>query len=139
MLLSRLCLLCTNDTELIVHIDNRPISLFWTLQIGSETCLNESTLTTSWGVINTVWDFVIVILPMSSIWKLKMPKQRRIAVVGLLGVGTAVSFAGVARAYFMFQVTKVKADKTWETSPELIAAMVETNLGMVSLNLLKYL
>jgi hypothetical protein len=62
-----------------------------------------------------------------------MPRRQKMAVVGLLGMGLAVSCTGIARTYFMHMVTQVDADKTWDSYPLFSSAGLEMDVGMVSL------
>ena len=50
-------------------------------------CVNISILVITTGAINVISDFSILVLPLSSIWGLQMPRKRKIALSAVFGTG----------------------------------------------------
>ena len=46
---------------------------------------------------------LIVLLPIYKVQKLQLPLQRKLAVIGIFGLGTLVTIAGIIRLHFVIQ------------------------------------
>lgn len=115
-----------------IDIFFRKPSLYWTLSLTPQTtCISETKNLLGAGIINTCTDFIVVILPMPTVWKLKLPLQQQIIVVVLFSAGFVVICAGAVRTYYLYQVT-TGYDKTWTAFPAWCASSVELYLGIVS-------
>jgi hypothetical protein len=111
----------------------RKPSLYWTLSWTPQTSwISERGNLLGAGIINTATDFIVVILPMPTVWKLKIPLQQQIIVVMLFSAGFVVICAGAVRTYYLYQVT-VGWDKTWTAFAAWVASSVELYVGIVSL------
>ncbi|KAI9035798.1 uncharacterized protein KD926_002902 [Aspergillus affinis] len=66
----------------------RPISKAWDVLITNGTCLNTEVQIVIAGIINTLSDLIILVLPHLKIWKLQMsPRRKRaVSVVFLFGI-----------------------------------------------------
>lgn len=87
----------------------------------------------AWGVLNTVTDFVVVLLPIPSVWKLNVPRRQQIMVLILFGAGFLVCLAGITRAFFQYRMA-LRDDASWDSYPVWIASSFELYLGIVSQN-----
>jgi uncharacterized membrane protein YidH (DUF202 family) len=95
-------------------------------------CISERKNLLAAGITNTITDLVVVILPMPTVWHLKLPVQQQIIVVLLFGAGCIVTIAGAVRTVFTYRIT-ARWDKTWEALPVWLASEIELYLGIVSL------
>jgi hypothetical protein len=62
-----------------------------------------------------------------------MPRSQRFGVAVLFGLGIIVSVAGVVRTWFIYRSLFGEYDQTWYAYPLWIAAAIEIDLGVVSL------
>lgn len=58
----------------------------WRLQ-NALICRDEGAIIVAVAAISTVQDFIIALLPVFLIWKLRIPKAQKIAVCGIFGLG----------------------------------------------------
>ena len=109
-------------------------STYWTLSFKPQpSCMSETKNLLAAGIINTIGDLVVVILPIPIIWRLQLPIQQQIIIILLFGAGILVTVASVLRTYYLYQVTN-GWDKTWHASPAWITSSVELYVGIVSLS-----
>lgn len=84
------------------------------------------------GIVNSVSDLLITVLPIPIVMKLQMPLRQRVGVCILLCLGLIVTIAGSLRTYFTWRSLIESWDETWFAYPLWIAAAVEIDLGLVS-------
>jgi hypothetical protein len=123
---------------IVLFTQCQPISDYWTVRLSPPgTCIDESIHLLVAGVINTVFDFVIVLLPIGVVWRLQkkgeLPRRQMIAVVCLFAAGLGASFAGVARTYLTwYMTTSSDFDLTWHSWVTWLASSIELYVGIVS-------
>ncbi|PVH81161.1 hypothetical protein DL98DRAFT_174500 [Cadophora sp. DSE1049] len=106
-------------------------STYWTLSFAPQPeCMSETKNLLAAGIINTIGDLVVVILPIPIIWRLQLPIQQQIIIILLFGAGILVTVASVLRTYYLYQVTN-GWDKTWHASPAWITSSVELYVGIM--------
>lgn len=64
------------------------------------------------GVVNSVSDFLITVLPIPIVMRLQMPLKQRIGVCILLCLGMIVTIAGSLRTYFTWKSLMASWDET---------------------------
>ncbi|KAH8807407.1 hypothetical protein F5884DRAFT_341614 [Xylogone sp. PMI_703] len=95
---------------------------------GSGACLNNIAI--AQAILNIVSDAAIIVLPIPTIHSLKMPLKQRLAIGILMGLGSAVVIASIARlAYVKAMVTN--PDVTWTQASAAILSSLELNLGII--------
>lgn len=85
------------------------------------------------NIINTVTDFVVVLLPIRTTMALKLPPRQRVIVTGLFGIGLIASAVGIARTYFSWVVFSASTDydTTWRAWYVWLTSLIELHLGIV--------
>ncbi|KAI1494814.1 hypothetical protein F5X96DRAFT_466158 [Biscogniauxia mediterranea] len=117
---------------IIVIFQCRPVSDYWTLSLEPQNCIDEPAHLAAANIINTITDFVVVLLPIRTIIGLELPAKQRIIVTGLFGVGLFASAAGIARTYFTWILTtSTDRDTTWNAWAVWLASTIELNLGII--------
>lgn len=120
---------CLPDTDSVFS----PVSAaFDVTKKASAVCINEGVLFYVGGIINTIADALVTVLPIPLIMRLKMPKHERIGVVVLLSLGFFVTIAGIVRTYYIWLAQVHTQDETWWSYPLFVAASVEVDVGIVS-------
>jgi uncharacterized membrane protein YidH (DUF202 family) len=109
----------------------RPPQDYWTITEGPQpNCISQSSSLLAAGIINTLTDFAVVLLPIRLVSSLQLPKREAVVVSLLFGFGFLSCFAGTCRTYFMWKVT-TSDDMVWESYPVWISAAIELYVGVV--------
>jgi hypothetical protein len=77
---------CYLGNILMMAFGCSPIRKYWTPGIPG-VCLNLEVMYLVGGIPNIVLDFLILLLPLPLLWKLKMPLNRKLLVVGVFVLG----------------------------------------------------
>lgn len=124
----RYVFLCGQQTKTDLR---RPISLYWTLSLTPQNCISEPFYLLVCGIINTITDFLVVILPIPTVWGLMLPSREHAILMVLFGAGFIVCAAGIIRTVYTYRVT-VSNDRTWMAFPVWLSSDIELYLGIVS-------
>ncbi|KAK7703092.1 hypothetical protein SLS64_009363 [Diaporthe eres] len=110
----------------------RPVSDYWTLSFVPQKCINEELHLLAAGCINTTTDFLIVILPIPYVVRLKLPRKQQIIIVSLFTGGLFVTAAGAVRTYvFHITLTDPTRDLTWNAYIIIIVSALELYIGII--------
>lgn len=77
-----------------------PIDFTWN-KGQSGQCINIEILFVTLGIVNAVTDIIIVIMPLPLIWKLKMPRGRKIGICGIFALSSIVIVASIVRPIYL--------------------------------------
>lgn len=77
----------TIASVLVTILQCIPIQATWNKKITSKTCLDKNSWWYAFAAINTVTDFLVAILPIPAIRRLKLSKRDRIGLFCVFGVG----------------------------------------------------
>jgi hypothetical protein len=113
----------------------RPISAGWKIAESSISnhCINENAHLMSANIINTITDFVVVLLPIRTATSIQLSSRQRVVVISLFGTGLIASSVGIARTYFTWLlITAADYDTTWNAWYVWLSSLVELHLGIVS-------
>ncbi|KAI1505436.1 hypothetical protein F5X99DRAFT_367970 [Biscogniauxia marginata] len=117
---------------MVIIFQCRPVSDSWTLSLKSQNCIDEKAHLAAANIINTVTDFIVVLLPIKIAVGLELPVKQRTIVIGLFGTGLLASAAGVARTYFSWVLsTAADRDITWNAWAVWLSSIIELNLGII--------
>ena len=56
------------------------------------------------GTINAVTDVFIIIMPLPMIWKLRLPRNRKLGICGIFALSSIVVVASVVRPIYLAQL-----------------------------------
>ncbi|KAH8909986.1 hypothetical protein BR93DRAFT_925001 [Coniochaeta sp. PMI_546] len=116
----------------ITMLQCSPVSAYWTLSFTKQKCINEEAHVLAAGIINTVTDFIIVLLPIKTVKNLNLPKKQRIAVYLLFTGGLLASIAGAVRTYFTWRLTSSPDhDITWNSYYVMLLSSIELFVGII--------
>ncbi|BCR98090.1 uncharacterized protein AKAW2_31409S [Aspergillus luchuensis] len=109
----------------------KPASYFWD-QFGgaSGTCIDTDTFFLALGIINMLNDIVVLLIPFPQIAKLQMNRRKKVAISGILAVGSFACVASIVRIYSVDEFTK-RNDVTWTLGPVFIWSTIEPGLSIV--------
>ena len=64
-----------------------PREAIWNPWIEDYKCLNENAVHMASALLNVLSDFAILVLPISSVWSLQMPKEKKLGVIAVFATG----------------------------------------------------
>ncbi|CAJ2506095.1 Uu.00g002250.m01.CDS01 [Anthostomella pinea] len=110
----------------------RPVSEYWTASAEPHYCIDEGSHMAVANIVNTLSDFVVVLLPMKIVTNLELPIKQRIIVIGLFGIGLVASCAGIGRTFFCWHLFhSADYDTTWDTWVVWLTSSIELYLGIL--------
>jgi hypothetical protein len=106
-----------------------PIRAFWEMAPDAK-CIDDGLSLEVTAILNTLSEFVLAVLPMMAVFRLKVAKNQRWSVITALSLGLVVGIVGIVRTYYVFLTSKT-FDLTWYSTPLWVTAEVEINLSLV--------
>ncbi|KAI1841827.1 hypothetical protein JX265_009436 [Neoarthrinium moseri] len=116
---------------LLLWLQCNPASSYWNLFAMSRDCIPEAPPLLAQTTVTVITDFIVYVLPMPTLWGLKLPLGQRVGLMMLFGLGSVVVIAGCMRTYWIYHVELETYDVTWEGFYLWIWAAVEVNLGVI--------
>ncbi|KAJ0163890.1 hypothetical protein CTA2_2170 [Colletotrichum tanaceti] len=128
-----LAVLASTSVSLIVTacFQCRPIAFWWDRTIPGGRCFDVQAFFHAQSIPGFVMDFVVMALPLGTIWGLKLPMHKRIALVGIFMVGSFGVVASIIRAYIFFQ-TSAFMDRTWASVGLVGWSIIETGTYIIA-------
>ncbi|OQE38380.1 hypothetical protein PENCOP_c008G02493 [Penicillium coprophilum] len=111
----------------------RPLPYFWLLYTdptATGVCIDVPTFFFANGIGAMVIDVIILCIPMPTIYKLQMQLSQKVAIVGILLLGSFVCVASICRI-ITFQINSEGTDTTWTIAPVFIWSSVEPFVGII--------
>jgi len=106
----------------------QPVHSAYVLDVKGE-CIDTTALFIATCVVNIFSDVVIFLLPIYTIWGLKMPLTQRLGVLAMFSVGVITILTSVVRAAILPQMSG--ADQSWVTASASIWSQLECNLLVI--------
>jgi len=122
--------IATSITSMALCIPNEKL---WTPDLPGR-CINIKAYYISATALNIFFDLIIFILPIPTLWTLRLPKSQRIGLVGVFGVGLIVIIASIFRLQTTVSLLDTPAyltDNTWDTVNTLDWSAVEIHVALL--------
>ncbi|KAF2653636.1 hypothetical protein K491DRAFT_680306 [Lophiostoma macrostomum CBS 122681] len=111
-----------------------PREKIWNKLLPGGHCVSNEWYIPSSGMINTVSDFLTLVLPAKALWNLQIPTKQKFRVLALFGTGILASAASIGRIYFGFRAFVNYAPKAQDISYHLafeaLCVYAEISLGI---------
>ncbi|KAI0180092.1 integral membrane protein [Hypoxylon sp. FL1284] len=107
-----------------------PLSDFWHLADRPQNCINQWAYILTASIINTITDWLVVLLPIKTVLGFGLPSRQSIMIMLLFSVGVLASSVGIARSYFTSVATS-NDDTTWNSWTVWFCGAIELNLGII--------
>lgn len=65
----------------------RPLSDNWLLDLKNRNCGNQPAADGTLGVVNLMTDIIVLIMPVSYLWRLKLETYRKVALIATFSLG----------------------------------------------------
>ncbi|OQE24859.1 hypothetical protein PENFLA_c009G01654 [Penicillium flavigenum] len=116
-----------------VAVACRPLPYFWLLYTdptATGVCIDVPKFFFGNGIAAMLIDVIILCMPMPTIYKLQMRSSQKVAVVGILLLGSFVCVASICRIIALHKNTH-GTDATWTMAPVFIWSCVEPFVGII--------
>ncbi|PYI29207.1 hypothetical protein BP00DRAFT_349252 [Aspergillus indologenus CBS 114.80] len=124
----------TVSGELPLILQCWPVRATWDKTLPEYKCFSDAVLENLQlyqAILMLLFDLMIIGLPMPTIWRLQMPIQRRLFIIGIFCLGLVACAAGLARIPLLgFQENST--DYTYVGAVPLILMNLEYALGLIS-------
>ncbi|TAQ83145.1 hypothetical protein B7494_g8530 [Chlorociboria aeruginascens] len=125
-------------TFIMTVTECRPLNYFWesvninraTPAVGKCT-INTQAAEISTSILNTIGDFILLILPMTVIWGLNLNMAKKIGIMGIFCVGILACVASILRFVSTLTVVNNTSDTTWDAVPVYTWTPVEAAVGLL--------
>ncbi|KAB8304360.1 hypothetical protein EYC80_003768 [Monilinia laxa] len=108
----------------------RPVSDYWKISfVPQNNCINQTVNLLFTSITNAMSDYLVVALPMTTVWKLQLPFKQRVSLCFLFAIGFLASSASVVRTVFVYKSVS-NGDRTWTTYPVYIWSSIEIYLAL---------
>jgi hypothetical protein len=88
----------------------RPLRAYWDTELTPEAeCIDDQARTLAFTISNLVTDVMILILPIPTFWKLKLPIRERLALTGLMSLGLLCEIHSIPQRYYVLTITRACA------------------------------
>ncbi|KAL8725079.1 MAG: hypothetical protein Q9181_006549 [Wetmoreana brouardii] len=75
----------------------KPVAFYWDMSIKGGACINQNAFYGWIGVTNLLIDFLILSLPLPTIWRLRLPKRGKVSLSGIFLLGLVTCVASIVR------------------------------------------
>ncbi|KAE9368311.1 hypothetical protein N431DRAFT_347037 [Stipitochalara longipes BDJ] len=107
-----------------------PLAGFWDVSVPHH-CIDQIKFELAAAMLNIIIDFVIMVLPLPTIWSLQLPKRQKWALSGVFMLGMLVCIAGAIRAYYIDVLVSKTYDTTWEGFMLWIFVALEVDIALI--------
>ncbi|KAL1985736.1 hypothetical protein VTN96DRAFT_7484 [Rasamsonia emersonii] len=118
---------------IVVIVQCQPYTYFWEQYVNPAAkgkCVNFYAFYVSNASLSVLTDFMILLIPIPMVMRLRMPLSQRLVVCGIFALGGFVCIAGVLRIHFLTLMFKSE-DLTWNISDSFVWSCVEPCIGIV--------
>ncbi|KAL8393986.1 hypothetical protein RB595_003671 [Gaeumannomyces hyphopodioides] len=106
-----------------------PFYAIWTPNVPGAVCINSTVDFAVWQTFFIVMDFAILICPLFILRHLTISWPQRVLLGLILAFGAMAGIVSILRLQLIFRST-TSTDKTWDSVPSGLYAVVEVNLGI---------
>ncbi|KAM0525442.1 hypothetical protein ACHAPE_000147 [Trichoderma viride] len=113
--------------QILTFVECKPFHLYWQVVPDPGPCAEAQIQLIALGVLNIVTDFMLIILPLPTIFKLKVPPSRKAQLVVLFTLGIFIILITIIRLPINSQHATSQVSRTTWASTELLTAAIVVN------------
>ncbi|KAL9609955.1 MAG: hypothetical protein Q9167_005307 [Letrouitia subvulpina] len=106
-----------------------PRSKIWNKKIPGH-CVDRSKLFLSSGIFNTVTDFIILLIPVQAVWKLKMDTKRKLGIILVFTIGLTAPVFSIVGLVVRLRISN-DPDATYNQPKIYLWALAELTAGLI--------
>ncbi|KAI5851945.1 hypothetical protein BZA05DRAFT_398362 [Tricharina praecox] len=125
----------TVGTEFATTFSCNPVQAGWDKSIVDANCWSIDVLyniVVFQGIVMSLSDVVILLLPMWDLWKLKLPTRKRLQLMIMFGLGMLATIVSIIRLSTAVASTKDTSDFTYTSARALLMMNVEFHVGLIT-------
>ncbi|KAL8954576.1 MAG: hypothetical protein Q9183_007039 [Haloplaca sp. 2 TL-2023] len=107
-----------------------PVQGYWDPFIES-TCLDQQKLTLSNSILNVIFDFIVLLVPVPMLLKLQVSTRQKLVVGALFSLGSITCIVSAVRIYYQNKVFTGGIDISWNVVIPTSLVFVECNLCII--------
>lgn len=107
----------------------QPLRKFWDENVSGH-CANYVVLDLIYGTFNVLTDFAIAVLPLRTIWRLRMDRREKIGVF-LIFLTAIIAFVVALIRWIIGCVVRTSKDSTWIAGLVFVWMVLEINTGLI--------
>ncbi|KAK1974078.1 integral membrane protein [Colletotrichum cereale] len=88
-------------TVLIAFFICRPLSDNWLLDLKNRNCGNQPAADGTMGVLNMITDIVVLVMPVSHLWKLRLETYKKAVLIVTFSLGVFTCIVSALRLYYL--------------------------------------
>ncbi|KAK2784250.1 hypothetical protein FQN53_008690 [Emmonsiellopsis sp. PD_33] len=115
---------------LVMLLACRPLPAYWDWSLPG-TCTDEAMRTLAFTTTNIITDGMVLVLPIPTFWKLRLPLRERIVLIVLMSLGLIACAASIIRTWYAKLVFEISYDSTWDGYNIWLWVLVELNLAVI--------
>ncbi|KAL8803267.1 MAG: hypothetical protein Q9182_003298 [Xanthomendoza sp. 2 TL-2023] len=137
-------ILLTIATFLVYLLQCLPLGFFWEVAYiiakvppphpVSGDCLPHQKDIAPTSIASTISDVALMLLPAIGLWKLSLPRAKKVGLFFVFSLGAFVTFVGVMRIYYGYKVT-FEDDVPWVNADIMVWTAVECCVGTICASL----
>ncbi|KAL0942741.1 uncharacterized protein CTRU02_200626 [Colletotrichum truncatum] len=106
----------------------RPLSDNWLLDLKNRNCGNQPAADGTLGVVNLLTDIIVLIMPVSYLWRLRLETFKKIALIATFSLGVFTCIVSGLRLYYLANLKYT--DVTFGIPNALIFSALEPGVGI---------
>ncbi|KDN71752.1 putative integral membrane protein [Colletotrichum sublineola] len=122
--------LYTGIITMMMFFHCHPIRKAWDIKITEGSCLDAGIFYMATAVSNIISDIVLFILPLPTLFSLRMKMALKIGAAVLFAIGSMTVATSIVRLYYLPPVLK-STDVSWDSAPANIWTFIEGNLFVI--------
>ncbi|KAJ9624475.1 hypothetical protein H2203_005210 [Taxawa tesnikishii (nom. ined.)] len=111
-----------------------PVAYFWDQSIPKGRCLNKKAVWFTNASLNILTDIAILILPLPSLQRLRLPRRQKIGLMGVFALGGFVCLVSILRLKYLHQIS-ISKDASWDNVAAAYWSSIEANVAIVTASL----
>ncbi|KAI1982897.1 hypothetical protein LOZ51_005496 [Ophidiomyces ophidiicola] len=108
----------------------RPLRDYWDAPRDAK-CVDELGKMFSASITNFVTDLIVLILPIPTLWKLRLPIKDRVILIILMSLGLIACVASALKTYYTYRAIVITYDVSWEGYNVWLWSDFELNLSVI--------
>ncbi|KAL7898160.1 hypothetical protein HDV63DRAFT_32185 [Trichoderma sp. SZMC 28014] len=113
--------------QILTFVECKPFHLYWQVVPDPGSCVEAQIQLIGLGVLNIVTDFMLIVLPLPTIIKLKAPPSRKAQLIVLFTLGIFIILITIIRLPINSQNAASQVNRTTWASTELLTAAIVVN------------
>ncbi|RSM14649.1 hypothetical protein CEP52_001324 [Fusarium oligoseptatum] len=113
------------------HLDGGAVEKQWNILIEHGKCMEQKPIYLGGSLPNVIIDFVLVGMPLPSVFRLNIPLGRRLILAGMFTLGFFICIVSIIRLTIVMSIRTDDRNVTYNLRDFMLWSTVEVNIGLV--------